>query len=69
MIYLFLSFISLDLIDNLNKWLLVYFEATKFVNQALANNLTKLINQYGLKKKLISYVKGDGSNLNIMTIT
>jgi hypothetical protein len=27
------------------------FEATKIINQALATNLTKLFDQYGLKKK------------------
>jgi hypothetical protein len=32
MINLLLSFISLDLIDNLNKWLSIYFEATKIIN-------------------------------------
>ncbi len=57
MIYLLLSLISLDFIDNLDKWLLIYFEATKIINQALANNLTKLINQYGLKINSIPMLK------------
>jgi hypothetical protein len=29
------------------------FEATRIIKQALANNLTKLVDQYGLKKKII----------------
>jgi len=34
----------------------------------LANNLTELFNQYGLKRKIIAYVKDEGSNLNAVTI-
>jgi hypothetical protein len=34
----------------------------------LVNNLTKLLDQYGLKNKIITYVKNEGSNLNTMTI-
>ncbi len=30
--------------------------------------MTKLFNQYGLKNKIIAYVKDEGSNLNIMVI-
>ncbi len=33
----------------------------------MVNNLTKLFNQYGLKRKNIAYVKDEGSNLNAMT--
>ncbi len=44
------------------------FEAIKTNGQALANNLTKLFDQYGLRNKIIAYVKDEGSNLNIMTI-
>jgi hypothetical protein len=44
------------------------FEATKITRQALANNLTKLFDQYGLRNKIIAYVKDEGSNLNTMTI-
>jgi hypothetical protein len=36
------------------------FEATKSNEQALANNLTKLLDQYGLKNKIIVYVKDEG---------
>jgi hypothetical protein len=44
------------------------FEATKIIGQALINNLTKLFDQYGLRNKIIAYVKDKGSNLNTMTI-
>ncbi len=45
------------------------FKATKTTNQALANNLTSLFDQYGLKRKIIVYVKNERSNLNAMIIT
>jgi len=35
----------------------------------LVRSLTRLLNKYGLKKKIITYVKNEGSNLNAMTIT
>jgi hypothetical protein len=44
------------------------FKATKINGQTITNNLTKLFDQYGLKNKIISYVKDEGSNLNIMII-
>jgi len=45
------------------------FEAIETNGQTLANNLTKLFNQYGLKNKIIqAYVKDEGSNLNTVTI-
>jgi len=44
------------------------FKAIKSTGQALANNLTKLFDQYGLKNKITAYVKNEGSNLNITTI-
>jgi hypothetical protein len=44
------------------------FEATKIVGQTLLNNLTKLFGQFGLRNKIIAYVKDEGSNLNIMII-
>jgi hypothetical protein len=44
------------------------FEATKIVGQTLLNNFTKLFGQYGLKNKIIAYVKDEGSNLNTMII-
>jgi hypothetical protein len=33
-----------------------------------ARNLIELLEKYGLRKKIITYVKGEGSNLNAMTI-
>jgi hypothetical protein len=44
------------------------FEATKITRQALTNNLTKLLDQFGLRNKIIAYVKDVGSNLNTLTI-
>jgi hypothetical protein len=45
------------------------FEAIEINGQALANNLTKLLNQYGLRNKIMqAYVKDEGSNLNTMII-
>jgi hypothetical protein len=44
------------------------FEAIKTIGQTLANNLTKLLDQYRIKKKIIAYVKDEGSNLCNMTI-
>jgi hypothetical protein len=44
------------------------FEATKTTSQTLAKNLIKLLDKHGLRKKIIVYVKDEGSNLNAMTI-
>ncbi len=44
------------------------FETTKIMGQTLVNNLTKLLDQYGLRNKSIAYVNDEGSNLNTMTI-
>ncbi len=44
------------------------FEAIKTTRQKLSNNLTKLFDQYGLRNKMVVYVKDEGSNLNTMTI-
>ncbi len=44
------------------------FKAIEISGQTLANNLTKLFDQYGLRNKIIAYVKDEGSNLNTMTI-
>jgi hypothetical protein len=33
------------------------FEALKTIGQTLARNLIKLLDQYGLRKKIITYVK------------
>jgi hypothetical protein len=34
----------------------------------LARNLIELLDQYDLRKKIITYVKDEGANLNAMTI-
>jgi len=39
----------------------------KTTSQALAKNLTKLIDQYGLSKNNMACVKDEGSNSNAMT--
>jgi len=44
------------------------FEVTKTIGQTLARSLTKLLDKYGLRKKIIVYVKNEGSNLNVVTI-
>jgi hypothetical protein len=44
-----------------------FFEAIETIEQTLV--LTKSFNQYGLRNKIIAYVKDKGSNLNTMTIT
>jgi hypothetical protein len=36
---------------------------------ALAKDLTELLDKYDLRKKIISYVKYEGSNLNTMIVT
>jgi hypothetical protein len=40
------------------------FEAIETTSQTLARNLTKLLDKYGLKRKIIAYAKDEGSNLN-----
>jgi len=42
------------------------FEKTKITGQAL-ESLTKLLDKYGLRRKIILYVKDEGYNLNAMT--
>jgi hypothetical protein len=44
------------------------FETTKTISQGLTRNLKKLLDSYGLSKKIIAYVKDEGKNLNYMTI-
>jgi len=36
--------------------------------QALAKKLTKLLDKYGLRKRLVAYVKDEGSNLKTMIV-
>jgi hypothetical protein len=43
------------------------FEANETTRQAMARNLIKLLNQYDLRKKIVAYVKDEGTNLNAMT--
>jgi len=45
------------------------FEAKKTIGQAFIITLTKLLDKYGLRKKIITYVKDGGFNFNVMTIT
>jgi hypothetical protein len=44
------------------------FETSDISRHALAKNLTKLLGKYDLRKKIIAYVKDEGSNLNIMIV-
>jgi len=44
------------------------FEATNITSEALARTLIELLDKYGLRKKIIVYVKNEGSNLNAMII-
>jgi hypothetical protein len=43
------------------------FKAITIIGQALAKSLIKLLDKYGFLKKIIVYVKDEGSNLNAMT--
>ncbi len=45
------------------------FEAIETTSQTLARSLIELLDKYGLRKKIIAYVKDEGSNLNAMTTT
>jgi hypothetical protein len=42
------------------------FEAIETIGQAVAKSLTKLLDKYNLRKKIITYVKDERSNLNAM---
>jgi hypothetical protein len=44
------------------------FKVIKTKRQLLVRNLIKLLNAYGLRNKIIAYVKDEGSNLNTLTI-
>jgi hypothetical protein len=37
--------------------------------QALDVNLSNLLDSFGLRKKIIAFVKDEGANLNVMTLT
>jgi len=43
------------------------FEIVATTGQTLARNLIKLLDAYGLRNKIITYVKDEGSNLNTLT--
>ncbi len=43
------------------------FENVETTWQALARNLIDLLDAYGLRNKIITYVKDEGSNLNTLT--
>ncbi len=44
------------------------FETTYSSGQTLARSLIELLDKYGLRKKIIAYVKDEGLNLNAMII-
>jgi hypothetical protein len=44
------------------------FEATKTTRQTLIVNLSNLLDSFDLKKKIITFVKDEGVNLNAMTL-
>jgi hypothetical protein len=43
------------------------FEVVETIRQMLTKNLIELLDAYGLKNKIITYVKDEGSNLNTLT--
>jgi hypothetical protein len=43
------------------------FKMIETIGQALVKSLIDLLDKYGLMKKIIVYVKDEGSNLNAMT--
>jgi hypothetical protein len=57
---LVINFLNIDY--QLKHVTIGLFEVTKITGQTLARNLTKLLNKYGFRKKIIAYVKDEGSN-------
>ncbi len=57
----------MDLIRKPKHVTLGLFEAAIITKQALARNLFELLDAYGLRNKIITYVKDEGSNLNRLT--
>jgi hypothetical protein len=45
------------------------YELIDTIGQTLAKKLTNLLDSYALKRKIIAYVKDEGSNINTMTTT
>jgi hypothetical protein len=43
------------------------FEVVETTRQVLARNLIEFLDAYGLRNKIITYVKDEGSNLNTLT--
>jgi len=43
------------------------FEAVETIGQVLVRNLIELLDAYGLRNKIIAYVKDEGSNLNTLS--
>jgi hypothetical protein len=43
------------------------FEAVETIGQTLVRNLIELLDAYGLRNKIIAYVKDEGSNLNTLS--
>jgi hypothetical protein len=64
-------FINFLRVDRQPKQVIIsLFEALKIANhETLDKNMTKLFDQYGLRRKIIYFVKDERSNLNTMTIT
>jgi len=46
-----------------------FFETFKTLKLTLARSLQDLLEQYGLTKNILAYVKDEGTNLNSMRIT
>jgi hypothetical protein len=47
--------------------ILSLFEVVEIIGETLAKNFIDLLDAYGLKNKIITYVKDEGSNLNALT--
>jgi hypothetical protein len=62
---LFIIFWGFDYI--LKHVILVLNWDFEIIKQALAKKLMNLLDEYGLRTKIIIYIKDEGSNLNIMT--
>ncbi len=43
------------------------FEVVKTTRKMLSRNLIELLDAYGLRNKIIAYVKDEGSNVNTLT--
>jgi hypothetical protein len=44
------------------------FETTNIIGQTLIKILKNLLDMYELRKKIVAYVKDEGSNFNIVTL-